>query len=168
MLLKCGVGEDSESPEYSLKGLMLKLQYFGHLIQRADSLEKTPMLVKTERGRRGWQRMRWLDSITNSMDLSLSKLQKIVKDREAWCAMVHGVTKSWTQLSDRTTTTIILLQSLKERKNLEKCPFLVHLSCWTTWNDLHSSWNSSCFLAFCLCLRHSLNLKGMLLFPSYR
>ena len=92
----------------------------------------------------------------------------VVKDRKTCCPAVHGVTKSWTQLSDRTTTTIILLQSLKERKNLEKCPFLVHLSCWTTWNDLHSSWNSSCFLAFCLCLRHSLNLKGMLLFPSYR
>ena len=100
------------SPEYSLEGLMLKLklQYFGHLMRRANSLEKTLMLGKIEgRRRRGWQRMRWLHHITDSMDMSLSRLWEMAKDREAWLAAVHGVTKSRTRLRDYTTINICIM-----------------------------------------------------------
>ena len=121
MLLNFGVGEDLRVPwttrrwnqsilreisrEYSLEGLMLKLklQYFGHLMQRTESLEKTLMLRKIEgRRRRGWQRVRWLDGITDLTDMSLSKFQELVMDREAWHAGVHGVVKRWTWLSNWT------------------------------------------------------------------
>ena len=158
MLLNCGVGKDLRvpwtarrssqsdlkeiSPEYSLEGLILKLklQYFGYQMRRADSLEKTLMLGKIEtRKRRGWQRMRWLDGFTGSMDMSLSKLQETVKDRGAWLAAVHGITKNWTWLSNWTMTTSgcecfsLLMSNCVLKKVRER---MHHLLIWNLFKDL--------------------------------
>ena len=146
MLWNCGAGEDSRvtwttrrsnqsilkdiNPEYSLEGLMLKLQYSGDLMQRANSLEKTLMLGNINvRRRRGRQKMRWLHGITDSMDKSLSKLQETVKNREAWCEAVHGVANSQTCLSNWTTT-----------KPYNRIP-LGHKQQWALWpSSIHPCW----------------------------
>ena len=156
MLSNCGAGEDLRvawtarrsnqsllkeiNPEYSLEALMLKLklQYFtlSYLMWRTDSLEKTLILGKIEGRRRGRQRMRWLDGITDSMDISLSRLQNIVKDREAWRAAVHGVTKSRTQLSDWTTTKRINPRSSHHKEKFFFL-FFYFLSIWDDGSSLN-------------------------------
>ena len=133
------------NPQYSLGGFMLRLQYFGHLMWRANSLEKTLMLGKIEcRRSRGQQRMRWLDGVTDSMEMSLSKLQDIVKDRETWHAAVHVVARSWTWLSNWTITRIIMVKSRSHPSSLNPIPLE------TTYLLFVSIVCFCCFVCYCL------------------